>query len=106
MNSTAFKLAALLFLLFTVGASCQKNDADTTNEYTLSVTGVVAEQGITTYQYGSHILGNNEDIYALTSATINLDQYIGDTVTVLGRKKPGYPVTNGPEYLDVIQVKP
>lgn len=108
VNSAAFKFAVLLFLLITMGASCQKDDSDahSVNADTISITGVIAEQGITTYQYGSHVLGNEEDFYAITSETIDLDQYIGDTVTVLGRKKPGYPLSNGPEYIEVIQVKP
>ena len=37
--------------------------------------GVLKVQGITTYQYGTHTLTNENDVYALTSDTIILDDF-------------------------------
>lgn len=85
--------SSLLCLSF---ASCNKN-----NSNSIEVTGIIQAQGITTYQYGTHVMPG----YALRSNTIELDDYIGQTVTIVGYKIDGYPVENGPDYIEVEEVK-
>ena len=101
-------------------ASCEKNDSrpvcgfgdepvliGTDNrDAEITCTGVLYEQGITTYQYGTHGISCCGNSYALTSQTINLGDYVGQTVTVTGTLVPGYPVEDGPDYLEVTAVTP
>ena len=89
----------LLFsmLLIVLSAStCEKDN----NKPMIEVTGVLQQQGVTTYQYGTHVMPG----YALRSSTIDLDQYVGQNVTVRGYLIESYPVENGPEYLEVEEV--
>jgi len=67
----------------------------------VEVSGVLEELGITTFQYGTHTIGG----YALRSSSVSLDDFVGQSVTVVGTKIAGYPVDGGPEYLDVTEVK-
>ena len=75
--------------------------------HTIEVEGTIQRQGITTYQYGTHILvdrsGNTR--YALRSDQVNLTTYIGRYVRVSGSRIPGYPVDAGPAYLAVSDVQ-
>ena len=75
--------------------SCDKKSS------AIEATGTIQQQGITTYQYGTHVIPG----FALRSNTIDLDSYIGQTVTVIGRLIDGYPVENGPDYLEVEEIK-
>ena len=68
--------------------------------------GLLEKQGITTYQYGTHVIGDGKTSYALRSEKENLDKWAGQTVTVKGVKIPGYPVDGGPEFLEVSEVNP
>ncbi|PLW92203.1 MAG: hypothetical protein C0592_11985 [Marinilabiliales bacterium] len=91
------KIFRMLFLLLILGSllqSCSKENQK------IEVSGTLQQQGITTYQYGTHICGG----YALRSNTIDLDLYVGQYVTVKGEKVPGYPVDGGPDYLEVEEV--
>lgn len=67
--------------------------------------GLLKQQGITTYQYGTHTISNSTKTYALKSSTINLDTYIDKNVTVEGTKIDGYPIDGGPEFIDVKAVR-
>src|SRR5688572_31777494 len=69
--------------------------------------GTVEMQGHTTYQYGTHVLLDESGyvLFALRSDKLNLDDYIGRTVSLSGHLVKGYPVENGPEYLEVTKVK-
>lgn len=69
--------------------------------------GIVQPQGITFYQYGSHVLADpsGETRFALQSADpALLDRVIGRHVRVSGRLVPGYPVDMGPPLIDVQEV--
>ena len=90
-------LLALLFSMMLVAGCSQKNIGPAP----LEVTGVIQEQGITFYQYGTHTIEG----YALRSSTIDLNDYIGQRVTIQGRLVEGYPLEGGPELLEVIKVK-
>lgn len=67
----------------------------------IEVTGTIQKQGITTYQYGTHVIAE----YAVRSGTIDLDNYLDQVITIIGTKIDGYPVDGGPEYLEVTEVK-
>jgi hypothetical protein len=91
----------LLFLGLTIClfvTSCKREE---TQSDKIEITGTIYLQGITTYQYGTHIMAG----YALRSSAINLDDYVNQHVTVVGSKIAGYPVEDGPDYLEVEEVK-
>lgn len=93
--------ASLLFVLF--ACKTQKNEL---KELSMSeYTGLLQNQGMTSYQYGTHTLETKESFYALKSETVKLDNYIGKTVTLTAVIVDGYPVDGGPKYLNVISVK-
>lgn len=69
--------------------------------YPFEFKGLLRQQGPTTYMYGTHVISGEGQFYALRSSRVNLDNYVGRTVTVKGHKVEGYPVENGPEYIDV-----
>ncbi len=67
----------------------------------IEANGAILQQGMTTYQYGTHVIAG----YALRSSAIDLDKYIGQTLTVVGHLINGYPVDGGPDYLEVEEIK-
>lgn len=71
----------------------------------IEISGVIQKQGMTTYQYGTHIIISNDKQYALKSSTVDLNKYLKQNVTIIGEKIAGYPIENGPEYLEVVKVK-
>jgi hypothetical protein len=81
--------------------------ADSNPKEKVSITGIIQKQGMTTYQYGTHVLcnKNGKTFYALKSETIRLDDYIGKTVEVQGQLLNEYPVEGGPPYVDVTHIK-
>lgn len=76
--------------------SCSDDNPDL-----IEVNGVIQKQGVTTYQYGTHVISG----YALRSSSIDLDDYINQNVTIVGYKIVGYPVDGGPDYIEVEQIK-
>lgn len=92
------KLLIFCTLIYLSAVSCKKNDA---NLATIEITGTLKEQGITTYQYGTHTIAG----YALRSSTVTLDDYINQNVTVVGYKIEGYPVDGGPDFIEVEEIK-
>lgn len=71
--------------------------------------GTVQKAGITTYQYGTHVLiDDSGDLsFALQSDNIALDDYVGERVTLHGTRVPGYQngaVEGGPDLLEVTRV--
>ncbi len=71
------------------------------NQMKVKATGKIQQQGMTTYQYGTHRIAK----YAIRSSTIDLDNYIGQTVTIIGQLIEGYPIEGGPEFLEVVDIK-
>lgn len=92
------KLLILGIAISTCVASCthQKIDSDV-----IEVSGILRVQGITTYQYGTHTISN----YAVRSRRLNLDSFVDQNITIIGRKIDGYPVDGGPDYLEVEEIK-
>lgn len=95
-----------MILLFSVvlglsACSPQRNIGSSNVE----LTGTVQESGMTTYQYGTHTLQTSDRKFALKSDSLDLNIFVGQKVTVKGTKVEGYPVENGPELINVINVK-
>jgi ABC-type metal ion transport system substrate-binding protein len=91
-------IISLSLLICTSGCKKEKSEQ-------IEVTGTVKIRGITTYQYGTHTISNNSAYYALKSDIYNLDDYVNQNVTVIGETITGYPLSGGPYYLNVIEVK-
>lgn len=73
------------------------------------VEGTVQQQGITTYQYGTHVLTGESGglLFALRSDAVALDDYVGERVTLHGARVPGYQngaVEDGPDLLEVTRI--
>src|SRR5581483_8675341 len=74
---------------------------------TVSAEGVIEKQGITSYQYGTHVLKDGKKtLYALTSKSVKLNDYVGKRVKVTGTPIDGYPLEGGPAFLEVTKVEP
>jgi hypothetical protein len=95
------KYAILIFLATLTTLSMFSCDKDKPESNNLEISGTIQKQGITTYQYGTHII----DGYALRSSALDLDDYINQYVTVVGYKIDGYPVDGGPDFIEVLRVK-
>jgi len=95
-------LVLALFVATIFGCTSMKQ-AEKTG--TVTVSGTIEKLGMTTFQYGTHVIKADNKTYALKSETINLDTYSGKNVTVKGKKVAGYPVDGGPELVDVTLVK-
>jgi len=67
--------------------------------------GIIQKQGITTYQYGSHILKTEDTFYALRSTDHDLNDYVGKKVKVITEKIAGYPISGGPEFILVLRIE-
>jgi hypothetical protein len=80
---------------------------DTQQKGEVSLSGTLEKQGITTYQYGTHVLHDKDGktFYALKSETLQLDTYIGKTVELKGTLVNDYPVDGGPQYIEVVKIK-
>lgn len=95
-------LVLSLFIAICSGCTSFK-DSNTADRAT--ATGTIQKIGMTTFQYGTHLLTTENKTYALKSGSINLDQYMNKKVTVKGKKVKGYPIDGGPEFLDVTLIK-
>lgn len=71
----------------------------------MEITGTIREQGITSYQYGTHTIETENNFYALKSEAVDLSKYLDQEVTIVAEKIEGYPVDGGPDYLLVLEVK-
>jgi uncharacterized protein YceK len=98
------KKILVLSLFVAVFSGCASfKDSNTAKRAT--ATGTIQKIGMTTFQYGTHLLTTENKTYALKSGAINLDQYLNRKVTVKGKKVKGYPLDGGPEFLDVTLIK-
>lgn len=101
MKTVLKLLFAVGIIFFTTNCSNMKNQTQQGQE----ISGVVEEQGITSYQYGTHTLNSGETFYALTSESVDLDALIGQHVTLKVEKVDGYPIEGGPEYYRVLEAR-
>lgn len=70
----------------------------------LELNGMLNKPGMTTYQYGTHVLKGADKSYALKSTAVDLDEFVGKQVKITGKKVEGYPVENGPDLIDVLKI--
>lgn len=94
-----FKSLVLGMLICLLTISCSKEENITQN--TFEVTGTIQKLEATAFQYGTHTISG----FALRSSSVNLDDYINQSVTIVGYKIDGYPVDGGPDYIEVEQLK-
>lgn len=93
------KMHFFVLILFLMSSSaCDRDDR-------IEVKGLIEAQGMTTYQYGSHVMFCEDEMIALYSNNIDLDQYIGTEIVIIGNIVDGYPIDGGPRYVEVIRVK-
>lgn len=81
------------------------NTTKTQNDNLIEITGFLKPIEMSTWQYGTHTISNDENFYALKSDKIDLEAYEGKTVTIKAEKIAGYPVDGGPDYLLVQEIK-
>lgn len=77
--------------------------------------GVLQKQGMTSYQYGTHVLKGKslagepnqaETTFALKAGKkINLNKFAGKKVIITGKKVDGYPLESGPELIEVSAIE-
>ncbi|MEW6470446.1 MAG: hypothetical protein AB1458_16150 [Bacteroidota bacterium] len=69
--------------------------------------GMLYEQGHTVYQYGTHILTdeNGHTSFALSSKEVDLGAYIGKKVKIKGKLYRDYPIDGGPPFMEVLYIK-
>lgn len=68
------------------------------------VSGKLSALGMSTFQYGTHILNAGDKTYVLKSSKVDLKVYEEKDVIVKGLKVAGYPVDGGPEFIDVQEI--
>jgi hypothetical protein len=93
-----------IILLFTV-VLCSCTSLKPNGAVRIKVAGQVEKMGMTTFQYGTHLLKASNKTYALKSSSIKLDKYVGKQIKVTGLKVAGYPVDGGPELIDVTLIE-
>lgn len=73
----------------------------------ISAEGQISKIQISSWQYGTHILKDNTGriLLALRSSIVNLQNYEGKFVILEGDIIQGYPVDEGPRYVDVKRIK-
>ena len=103
-------MTAMLIAALAMGAvSCKKEHSTKstlcTGDCEVRV-GKISQQGITYYQYGTHILTAKDNTqYVLYSNTVNLDKFIDKNVSAL-IKEADYTVEMGPKLYYVVTVVP
>jgi len=92
------KKLIILFALIIFCFSCEDYDPAV-----IGTTGIVKAWHCNYHMYGTHKLESNTGgvLFALTSSSVNLDDYEGVYVEVIGKRIDGYPVDDGPEYIEV-----
>ncbi|WP_447769207.1 hypothetical protein [Sphingobacterium faecium] len=96
------KIVIFTMLVGLLSSCCSmKNTGD---RDTIVITGKIIPLGMTTFQYGTHMIDAENKTYALKSIKIKLDDYIDKSVTLKGKKVEGYPLEGGPELIEVSEI--
>lgn len=96
-----FSITIATLFLFTTNCN---NSVSTSPS--MEISGTIEPVGMTTWQYGSHTISEEDGkLYALRSSEVKLQDYEGKKVTIKGEKIEGYPVENGPEFIEVTEIK-
>jgi hypothetical protein len=97
----------LLFLLVigAVAAGCSTTkQKPTPPSNVIELSGKLEKLGMSTFQYGTHVLKSADKTYALKSDKLSLDGYVGKEVTLKGTKVDGYPIEAGPDLIEVQEI--
>lgn len=70
----------------------------------VQLNGKIEKLEMSSFQYGTHVLEKGKKLFALKSTKVNLDDYVNKEVSLKGIKVAGYPVENGPDYIDVKEI--
>ncbi len=71
----------------------------------ITVRGILQQQGMTTYQYGTHTISTAEgNAYVLKSDVLDLKKFEGKKVKLTAQNLH-YTVENGPELYNVVAIK-
>ncbi|EOR95183.1 hypothetical protein ADIARSV_1671 [Arcticibacter svalbardensis MN12-7] len=97
------KKTILLLIIISTIISCKTVKPSAENNV-LVLKGTVEKMGMSTFQYGTHLLKTESKTYALKTAIVKLDDYVGKEVSITGSKVEGYPVENGPDLIDVKKI--
>lgn len=99
----------LILVLSTIFIACEKdqtknlpaaNDPCDIFSGLCEITGTIQKQGVTSYQYGTHVISG----HALRSNLVILEDFISRDVTIIGYKIDGYPLEGGPVYIEVTDI--
>ena len=95
-----------LFIFFTVLCICSACGTvmPTGSKNVVQISGTIEKLGMTTFQYGSHLIKSGNRTYALKSNKVNLNSFMSEEVRLKGTRVEGYPIENGPELIDVTEV--
>ena len=96
------RILILLALAITFTACSKLNSKP--NAAFVELKGTIQPLGMTTFQYGTHQITVDQKTYALRSNVVDLKAYEGKAVALKGTKVEGYPVENGPEFIDVTKI--
>jgi hypothetical protein len=94
-------ILAFSVIIISSCSSIKKTD----NIDTLTLNGQITELGMTTFQYGTHLIKSENKTYALKSSKVDLTNYVDKSVVLKGTKVPGYPIEGGPELIEVSEIR-
>ena len=95
-----FYSAVITGILLLMTIACGSSGSDKNPTYS----GTIETAGITSYQYGTHVLKAENTFYALKSDKVQLNNYEGENVTIQAEKVNGYPLDGGPVFLKVTKI--
>jgi hypothetical protein len=98
------KRILILLALATTFSACSKLN-NKPNANFVELKGNLQLLEMSTFQYGTHIITEDQKTYALRSSVVDLKAYEGKTVKLKGTKIEGYPVENGPDFIDVTKIE-
>ena len=71
----------------------------------MEITGTIKALEMSSWQYGTHTISNDEHFYALRSEKVDLKKYEGKQIVITAQHIEGYPVDGGPVFLEVTTIK-
>ncbi len=96
------KLLVLATLVCTFSAC--SSVMPTGSKHLIRISGTIEKMGMTTFQYGTHLIKSGNTTYALRSTKLNLNSFLAEEVRIKGTKVEGYPIENGPDLIEVLEV--
>jgi len=100
------KLLFLLIVCSAIYAGCSTPKKVVPKDDVIQLSGKIEKLGMSTFQYGTHVLKSGDKTYALKSDKINLDGFVEKEVNLKGTKVDGYPIESGPDLIEVQEVSP